>query len=66
MFKLFIPHIKSKVREVEAHWQIPVFRYGLLMRNRGYLELETLEKPCCSYLGNIKTAINYFLQTIRS
>jgi hypothetical protein len=26
--------------------QIPVFRYGLLMRNRGYFEFETLEKQC--------------------
>jgi D-mannonate dehydratase len=25
-------------------WQIPVFCYGLLMRNRGYIQLETLEK----------------------
>jgi hypothetical protein len=25
-------------------WQIPVFRYGLLMRNPGYIELETSEK----------------------
>jgi hypothetical protein len=25
-------------------WPIPVFRYGLLMRNRGYIEFETLKK----------------------
>jgi hypothetical protein len=25
-------------------WQIPVFRYALLMRHRGYIEIETLEK----------------------
>jgi hypothetical protein len=24
-------------------WQMPVFRYSLLMRNRGYIEFETLE-----------------------
>jgi hypothetical protein len=36
--------------------------FGLLMRNRGYIEFETLEKHCWSYLTNIKTAINYFLQ----
>jgi hypothetical protein len=41
-------------------WQIPVFRDGLLMRNRGYSECETLEKWCWSYLRNIKAAINYF------
>jgi hypothetical protein len=40
-------------------WQIPVFRYGLLMRNLGYIEFETVEKQW-SYLRNIKTAINYF------
>jgi hypothetical protein len=39
-------------------WQIPVFRYGLLMRNRGYIEFETLEKQRWSYLWNIKTALN--------
>jgi hypothetical protein len=27
-------------------WQIPVFRYSLLMRNRGYIEFETFEKQC--------------------
>jgi hypothetical protein len=27
-------------------WQIPVFRCGLLMRNRGYIEFEMLEKQC--------------------
>jgi hypothetical protein len=33
-------------------WQIPVFCYSLLGRNRGYwyIELETLEKQCGSYL----------------
>jgi hypothetical protein len=25
-------------------WQIPVFSYGLLMRNWGYIEFETFEK----------------------
>jgi hypothetical protein len=40
-------------------WQIPVFLYGLLRRNWGYIEFEMLEKQCCSYLRNIKTAINY-------
>jgi hypothetical protein len=40
--------------------QLPVFRYGLLMRNRGYIEFETLEKQCWSYIRNIKTAVNYF------
>jgi hypothetical protein len=30
------------------------------MRNRGYIEFDTLEKQCWSYLRNIKTAINYF------
>jgi hypothetical protein len=39
---------------------IPVLYYGLLLRNRGYIEFETLEKQCWSYLRNIKTAINYF------
>jgi hypothetical protein len=34
--------------------------YGLLIRNREYIEFETLKKQCCSYLRNIKTAINYF------
>jgi hypothetical protein len=34
--------------------QITVFCYGLLMRNRGYIEFETLEKQCWSYLRNIK------------
>jgi hypothetical protein len=34
--------------------------YGLLMRNREYIEFETLKKQCWSYLRNIKTAINYF------
>jgi hypothetical protein len=43
-------------------WQISVFRYGLLMRNQGYIEVERLEKQCWSNLSNIKTAINYFLQ----
>jgi hypothetical protein len=47
-------------------WQIPVFRYGLLMRNQGYIEFETFEKQCCSYLRNIMTAIHYFLQTFRT
>jgi hypothetical protein len=47
-------------------WQISVFRYGLLMRNRGYIKLETLNKQCWPYLRNIKTAINYFLQTFRT
>jgi hypothetical protein len=42
-------------------WQIPVFRFGLLMRNRGYIEFGTMGKQCLSYLRNIKTAINYFL-----
>jgi hypothetical protein len=46
--------------------QIPVFRYGLLMRNRGYIEFETLEKQCWSYLRIIKTALNYFLQAFRT
>jgi hypothetical protein len=41
-------------------WQVPVFRYGLLMRNRGYIKFETLEKQRWSYLRNIKTARNYF------
>jgi hypothetical protein len=43
--------------ENRSVWQIPVFRYGLLMRNRGYIELE---KQCWSYLRNIETAINFF------
>jgi hypothetical protein len=30
--------------------QIPVFRYGLLMRYQGYIEFEKLEKQCWSYL----------------
>jgi hypothetical protein len=30
------------------------------MRNREYIEFETLEKQCWSYLRSIKTAINYF------
>jgi hypothetical protein len=34
--------------------------YGLLIRNREYIEFETLKKQCWSYLRNIKTAINYF------
>jgi hypothetical protein len=25
-------------------WQIPVFRYGLLIRNRGYIEFENIVK----------------------
>jgi hypothetical protein len=33
------------------------------MRNRGYIEFETLDKPCWSYLRNIKTA-KLFLQTL--
>jgi hypothetical protein len=41
--------------------KISVFRYGLLMRNRGCIEFETLQ--CWPYLRNIKTAINYFLET---
>jgi hypothetical protein len=44
--------------KISSVWQIPVFRYGLLMRNRGYIEFETLEKQCWSNLRNIKTAIN--------
>jgi hypothetical protein len=34
-------------------WRISVFgkfRYGLLMRNQGYIEFETLGKQCWSYL----------------
>jgi hypothetical protein len=46
-------------------WRIPAFRYGLPMINLGHNEFETLEKPCRPYLRNIKTAINYFLQTFR-
>jgi hypothetical protein len=34
--------------------------YGLLIRNRVYIEFETLKKQCWSYLRNIKRAINYF------
>jgi hypothetical protein len=44
-------------------WQIPVFCYGLLMRNQGYIEFETLEKTVLALITsaeNIKTAINYF------
>jgi hypothetical protein len=41
-------------------WQIPVFCYGSLVRDRGYIELELLENHFWSYLRNIKTAINYF------
>jgi hypothetical protein len=44
-------------------WQFLVFCNGLLMRNRGYIEFETLEKQCWSYLRNIKPATNYILQT---
>jgi hypothetical protein len=40
-----------------------VFCYALLIRNRGYIEFETLEKQCWSYVRNIETPINYFLQT---
>jgi membrane protease subunit (stomatin/prohibitin family) len=49
-------------------WKIPVFHYyGLLMRNREYIEVETLKKQSWSYLRNIKTAINNFcLQTFCS
>jgi hypothetical protein len=37
-------------------WQIPVFRYELLL---GYIEFEMLGKQCCSsYLRNSKTAKN--------
>jgi hypothetical protein len=41
-------------------WQIKVFQCDLLMRNWGYIECETWEKQCWSYLRNIRTAINYF------
>jgi hypothetical protein len=44
--------------------QIPVFCYGWLMRNWGYIEFETLEKLCWSYLRNIKTTINYFVTNV--
>jgi hypothetical protein len=40
-----------------------VLRNSLLMRNRGYIEFEMLEKQCFSYLRKIMTAINYFLPT---
>jgi hypothetical protein len=32
----------------------------LLIRNREYIEFETLKKQFWSYVRNIKTAINYF------
>jgi hypothetical protein len=32
----------------------------LLIRNRVYIEFETLKKQCWSYQKNIKTAVNYF------
>jgi hypothetical protein len=41
-----------------------VFRYGLLFRNRRYIEFETLEKQRLSYIRNIKTAINYFFTNV--
>jgi hypothetical protein len=32
-------------------WQIPVFRrYGLLMRNQGYIEFEKFEKQCVGHI----------------
>jgi hypothetical protein len=41
--------------KISVFGQIPVFRYSLLMRNRGYIDFEMLEKQCWSYLRNIKT-----------
>jgi hypothetical protein len=41
-----------------------VLRYGLLRRNRGYIEFEILEKQCWSYLGKIKAAINDFYKRL--
>jgi hypothetical protein len=53
-------HTRSDIFRLEnlSVWQIPVFLYGLLMRNRGYIEFDTLEKQCWAYLGN--KATNYF------
>jgi hypothetical protein len=47
-------------------YQIPVFRYGLLMRNRGCVEFDTLENSVVSYVRNIMRVINFFLQKFRT
>jgi hypothetical protein len=52
---MFCPEATSLHWKISVFWQIPVFRYGLLIRNQGYIELETLENLCWSYLRNIKT-----------
>jgi hypothetical protein len=43
--------------------KIPVFRYSLLMRIRGYIEFEPSEKQCWN-LWNIKTAVNYMFTKV--
>jgi hypothetical protein len=43
-------------------WKVPVFRCNLLIRNRGYIELET--SVSWSFIKNIKTAINYFFTKV--
>jgi hypothetical protein len=49
---------------VSSGWQIPVFRYSLLMRKaRGYIEFETLEKQCWSYLRTIRCSNKLFFFT---
>jgi hypothetical protein len=61
--KIFEKHDNGNFSNLEAKsldWKISVFCYSLLMRNRGYIEFEMLEKLCCSYLRNITTAVNYF------
>jgi hypothetical protein len=40
------------------------YYYGLLIRNREYIEFETLKKQFWSYLRNIKTTINYFFTNV--
>jgi hypothetical protein len=45
---------------------VPLLRLADKKSRIPYIEFETLKKQCWSYLRNIKTAINYFLQTFCS
>jgi hypothetical protein len=49
-------------------WQIPVFSQRLADEKSSIccIEFETLEKQCWSYLRNIETAVNNFLQMFRT
>jgi hypothetical protein len=69
------PHITTKQSLINSHdasldWKISVFLanpsvplYGLMMKNQGYIEFESLEKQGWSYIRKIKTAKNYLCQT---